>query len=269
MTRFEKRFADLREGGRTGLACFLTAGDPDFDSSLTLLRQLPAHGADIIEIGMPFSDPMADGPAIQASSQRALRNGASMARTLELLRRLREEDDTTPTLLMGYYNPILRYGEERFLDEAAASGADGLLLVDVPPEESGALLPQAKQRGIDLIRLATPTTDAARLPAILDGAGGFLYYVSVAGITGTKSPQLEETRAALAALRLQCKLPIAVGFGIRETEQARLLREAADALVVGSALVERAAEPSKHAELLAFVSQLADAAHAPAEGDAP
>lgn len=269
MTRFAQRFADLRERNRTGLACFLTAGDPDFDSSLNLLRQLPAHGADIIEIGMPFSDPMADGPAIQASSQRALRNGASMTRTLELLRRLREEDNATPILLMGYYNPILRYGEERFLVEASASGADGLLLVDVPPEESGDLLPRAKQRGIDLIRLATPTTDAARLPAILDGAGGFLYYVSVAGITGTKSPQLAETRAALAELRRHCKLPIAVGFGIRSTEQARLLRDAADALVVGSALVERAADTSRHADLLGFVSQLADAVHAPAEGNTP
>ena len=257
--RIAKRFAALRKEGRAGLVTFLTAGDPDFDASLDVLRQLPSSGADVIELGMPFSDPMADGPAIQAGSLRALQSGASMARTLELLRCFRTEDSTTPVVLMGYYNPVYAYGVERFLEDALSAGMDGLILVDLPPEESDELLPKARALGIDFIRLVTPTTDAARLPAILDGAGGFLYYVSIAGITGTKAPDIEKVRASVEELRRHSKLPVAVGFGIRDAAQASALSSVADAIVVGSALVERAANPETRANLPAFVAELAAA----------
>ena len=254
--RIAQRFAALRREGRTGLATFLTAGDPDFDSCLELLLRLPSSGADVVELGMPFSDPMADGPAIQASSQRALRNGACMGRTLELLRRFRAADAATPVVLMGYCNPVHAYGVERFLNDAAAAGMDGLILVDMPPEESGEILPLARERGIDFIRLATPTTDAARLPVILEGASGFIYYVSVAGITGTKTPDTQKVRTAIAELRRHSDLPVAIGFGIRAASQAAALRQAADAVVVGSALVERIADARQRATIPAFVAEL-------------
>lgn len=258
-TRIDKRFGELRKQGRAGLVTFLVAGDPDFDTCLECLRTLPENGADIIELGMPFSDPMADGPAIQAGSTRALQNGASMPRTLELLRRFRAEDATTPVVLMGYYNPIYIYGVERFLDDAAEAGVDGLILVDLPPEESDEILPQAQKRGIDFIRLVTPTTDSARLPAILDGASGFLYYVSIAGITGTKAPNTDKVRKSIEALRQHSRLPVAVGFGIRNAEQAGALGLLADGIVVGSALVERIADPETRDGIPGLVAELADA----------
>ena len=257
--RIGKRFAALREEGRTGLVSFLTAGDPDFDACLEVLLQLPASGVDVIELGMPFSDPMADGPAIQAASQRALQSGGCMAKTLELLRRFREQESSVPVVLMGYYNPVYIYGVERFLDDAAAAGVDGLILVDLPPEESSEVLPQARERGIDFIRLVTPTTDAARLPAILEGAGGFLYYVSIAGITGTKAPDTEAVRGAIGALRQHSALPVAIGFGIRTPEQAAALGDVADAVVVGSALVEKMGDAQKRRGVPAFAAELASA----------
>ena len=265
--RITQRFAALQQEGRTGLVVFLTAGDPDFDACLEILLRLPACGADVIELGMPFSDPMADGPAIQAASQRALRSGACMEKTLELLRRFREQDDKTPVVLMGYYNPVYIYGVQRFLDDAAAAGMDGLILVDLPPEESAEVLPPAREKGIDFIRLATPTTDSVRLPAILEGAGGFIYYVSIAGITGTKAPDTQKVRAAIAELRRHSDLPVAIGFGIRTAAQAAALRDVANAVVVGSALVERIADARQRAEVPAFVAELAAALGPADKGD--
>ena len=239
VSRLEARFAELRAAGRGGLVTFVTAGDPDGETSLALLRRLPAAGADIIELGMPFSDPMADGPAIQASSLRALKAGATLAKTLELVRRFREEDQSTPIILMGYYNPIYSMGVETFLAEATAAGVDGLIIVDLPPEEDDELCHPAIDAGLHWIRLATPTTDDARLPVVLSHTSGFLYYVAIMGITGTKSAGEEEIRRAVARLKAHSDLPIAVGFGIKTPQQAAAVAEAADAAVVGSALVER------------------------------
>ena len=239
LSRLEARFAELKAAGRGGFVTFVTAGDPDGETSLALLRRLPAAGADIIELGMPFSDPMADGPAIQASSLRALKAGATLAKTLELVRRFREEDQSTPIILMGYYNPIYSMGVETFLAEATAAGVDGLIIVDLPPEEDDELCHPAIDAGLHWIRLATPTTDDARLPVVLSHTSGFLYYVAIMGITGTKSAGEEEIRRAVARLKAHSDLPIAVGFGIKTPQQAAAVAEAADAAVVGSALVER------------------------------
>ena len=239
VSRLEVRFAELKAAGRGGLVTFVTAGDPDGETSLALLRRLPAAGADIIELGMPFSDPMADGPAIQASSLRALKAGATLAKTLELVRRFREEDQSTPIILMGYYNPIYSMGVEAFLAEATAVGVDGLIIVDLPPEEDDELCRPAIEAGLHWIRLATPTTDDARLPVVLTHTSGFLYYVAIMGITGTKSADEDEIRRAVARLKAHTELPVAVGFGIKTPQQAAVVAEAADAAVVGSALVER------------------------------
>lgn len=241
-TRIDTRFAKLREEGRKAFVAYVTAGDPDHDTSLEILKGLPGAGADVIELGMPFSDPMADGPAIQASSRRALDAGASMVRTLDLVRAFRADDDTTPLVLMGYYNPIYIYGVERFLADARAAGVDGLIVVDLPPEEDEELCLPATRAGINFIRLATPTTDAARLPAVLQNTSGFLYYVSITGITGAGSAQVDRVAGAVAALRRATDLPIAVGFGIKTPDQARAMAEIADGAVVGSALVSKVAE---------------------------
>ena len=219
----------------------MTAGDPDPETSARLFSGLAAAGADLIEIGVPFSDPMADGPPIQAAGQRALQAGMRLAGTLALVRRLRRDDDATPILLMGYYNPIYRYGVERFARDAAAAGVDGVIVVDLPPEEDAELGGPARAAGLDIIRLATPTSDARRLPRIVEGAGGFIYYVAIAGITGTSSADSGAVTAAVARLRGFTALPIAVGFGIKNPEQAAQVARAADAVVVGSALVERLA----------------------------
>ncbi|MCH8918721.1 MAG: tryptophan synthase subunit alpha [Proteobacteria bacterium] len=237
--RIHERFTALRAEGRAGLVTFVTAGDPDFETSWDILAGLPEAGADLIEIGMPFSDPMADGPAIQASSLRALGSGQNMAKTIDLVRRFRAADATTPLLLMGYYNPIYRYGNQRFLDDAKSAGADGLIIVDLPPEEDSELCLPARASGLHFIRLATPTTDQARLAKVLTNASGFIYYVSITGITGTRSARPGDVNERIAALRAATDLPIAVGFGIKTPQQAAAIARIADAVVVGSALVER------------------------------
>jgi len=236
-TRIDARFAALKEEGRAGLVTFITAGDPDPETSLALLKALPAAGADIIELGMPFTDPMADGPAIQLASQRALKAGQTMARTLEMVRAFRKEDDETPIVLMGYYNPVYVYGNERFLRDAREAGVDGLIIVDLPPEEDAELCVPAMEAGLNFIRLATPTTDAKRLPKVLANTSGFLYYVSVAGVTGTKEPDIAGVGEAIARIRERSDIPVAVGFGVKTPRQAAALAKVADAVVVGSALI--------------------------------
>lgn len=265
--RIGRRFADLRKAGRAGLVTFLTAGDPDHETSLALLRGLPAAGADLIELGMPFTDPMADGPAIQAASLRALKAGARMTRTLDLVRTFRETDRDTPIILMGYYNPIHAYGIDRFLKDAVAAGVDGLIVVDLPPEEDEELCIPALQAGVNFIRLATPTTDDLRLLTVLQNTSGFVYYVSITGITGAASATDAAIAEAVGRLRRHTDLPIAVGFGITTPEQAAGVARSADAAVVGSAIVKRIAANLDTAgrprstlvdDVLAFVATLAD-----------
>ena len=239
VSRLEARFAELKAQGRGGLVSFTTAGDPDFESSLELVLGLPGAGVDVIELGMPFSDPMADGPAIQASSLRALKAGMTLAKTLELVRRFRVADERTPVILMGYYNPIYSYGVERFLPDALAAGVDGLIVVDLPPEEDDELCRPALDAGLHWIRLATPTTDDKRLPTVLANTSGFVYYVSIMGITGTRTASADVVRRAVERLKRHTELPVAVGFGIKTPEQAADVARVADAAVVGSALVER------------------------------
>ncbi|MGA2129066.1 MAG: tryptophan synthase subunit alpha [Xanthobacteraceae bacterium] len=237
-TRIDRRFAALAAEGRAGLVTFVTAGDPDPAASLAILRALPAAGADVVELGMPFTDPMADGPAIQASSQRALKAGQTMRKTLEMVRAFRRDDERTPIVLMGYYNPIYVYGVERFLPDAIAAGIDGLIVVDLPPEEDDELCLPALRAGLNFIRLATPTTDDRRLPAVLANTSGFVYYVSITGITGMATPDAGRVADAIARIKRHTALPVAVGFGVRTPEQARAIATGADAVVVGSALVD-------------------------------
>jgi tryptophan synthase alpha chain len=239
--RIDVRFAALKRAGRAGLVAFVTAGDPDPKTSSEIVKALPAAGADLIELGMPFSDPMADGPSIQASSLRALSAGGSMKATLSLVREFRAGDTATPVVLMGYYNPIYQYGVERFLKDAKAAGVDGLIVVDLPPEEDAELCLPAKTAGIHFIRLATPTTDDGRLPAVLRNTAGFVYYVSIAGITGTRSAAEADVSRAVKRLKRHTALPVAVGFGIRSAGQAADVAKVADGAVVGSALVDRVA----------------------------
>ncbi|MBN8913103.1 MAG: tryptophan synthase subunit alpha [Rhizobiales bacterium] len=242
-TRIDRRFAALKKEGRAALVCFITAGDPDLETSSAILNGLPKAGADIIELGMPFSDPMADGPAIQASSLRALKAGHTMRKTLDMVRAFRKTDADTPIVLMGYYNPIYVYPNETFLDDAAAAGVDGLIVVDVPPEADDELCLPAIGRGLNFIRLATPTTDDKRLKTVLKNTSGFLYYVSITGITGAGSANPEDVQLQVARLKRATTLPVAVGFGVKTPEQARAIGETADGVVVGSALV-RAIETS-------------------------
>src|SRR5476649_945131 len=237
-TRIDLRFAALRQEGRAALVTFVTAGDPDLATSLDILRALPKAGADIIEIGMPFTDPMADGPAIQASGLRALKGGQTMRRTLGLVADFRKADSATPLILMGYYNPIYVYGVDAFLRDAKAAGVDGLIVVDLPPEEDEELCLPALKAGLNFIRLATPTTDEKRLPAVLNNTSGFVYYVSITGITGTAAPDASKVSTAVTRIKRHTKLPVAVGFGVRTAEQARAIAENADGVVVGSALVD-------------------------------
>jgi tryptophan synthase alpha chain len=267
----------LKREGRGALVAFITAGDPDQDTSLRLLKSLPGAGADLVELGMPFSDPMADGPAIQASSQRALAAGQTMVRTLSMVRALRETDDKTPLVLMGYYNPIYVYGADRFVKEAVNAGVDGLIVVDMPPEEDQELLPIAREAGLNFIRLATPTTDAKRLPAVLANTSGFVYYVSIAGITGTAAPDLTEVASHVARIKQATALPIAIGFGVKTKEQVAALAAHAEGVVVGSALVGTIAEsldqdgkatPETAPRVLGLVGELASALRAPAKAAA-
>lgn len=270
MSRIAHRFAELEEAGRSAFVPFITAGDPDTETSFAILEQLPAAGADLIELGVPFSDPMADGPTIQASSLRALDAGMNVAGVLQLVRRFREADRKTPVVLMGYFNPIHAYGIERFTRDAASAGVDGLITVDLPPEEDEVLRGPAEANELDIIRLATPTTDDRRLGRVLNGASGFLYYVSIAGVTGTKSYTPADLRLAVARLKRQSRLPCAVGFGVRTPEQAREVAQFADAVVVGSAIVGRIAERAMNGEqkgalvedAIAFCRTLGDCVHA-------
>jgi len=241
VSRIERRFAQLRAEGRAGLVIYLVAGDPDPETSLKLFQGLASAGADLVEIGMPFSDPMADGPSIQAAGQRALKAGMSLRKTLAMVRRLRESDSDTPYVLMGYYNPIYRYGAEAFARDAVAAGVDGSIVVDLPPEEDAELAEPARQAGLDIVRLATPTSDEVRLPTIVQHASGFLYYVAIAGTTGTRSAEAASVREAVARLRRFTQLPVAVGFGIKNPAQAAEVARAADAAAIGTAIVDRLA----------------------------
>jgi len=276
-TRITRRFARLREQGRGGLVTFLTAGDPDAETAMALLNGLPAAGADIIELGMPFSDPMADGPSIQASSQRALAAGQTMKQTLAMVTAFRERDAETPVVLMGYYNPIYVYGVDAFLADAKIAGVDGLIVVDLPPEEKDELCLPAKAAGIDFIFLVAPTTDDDRLPVVLQHAGGFVYYVSITGITGTASAAVADVETAARGIRRHTDLPIAIGFGIKTPEQAAEMAAAGDAAVVGSALVNRVAEnlddtgaarPGLVDDVLGFVAALAGGVRGGTKGNA-
>jgi tryptophan synthase alpha chain len=236
-TRIGQRFAELKRDGRAGLVTFTMAGDPDTKTSLEILKALPRAGADVIELGMPFTDPMADGPAVQAGGLRALNAGQTMVKTLAMIRAFRKYDDTTPIVLMGYYNPIYIYGVEKFLADAKSAGIDGLIVVDLPPEEDEELCLPALKAGLNFIRLATPTTDDKRLPAVLANTSGFVYYVSITGITGSAAPDAVKVHAAVTRIKRHTKLPVAVGFGVRTAKQARAIAEGAEGVVVGSALV--------------------------------
>jgi tryptophan synthase alpha chain len=236
-TRIDRRFSELSSEGRAALVTFVTAGDPDPETSLAILSALPAAGADVVELGMPFTDPMADGPAIQMSSQRALKAGQTLEKTLGMVRAFRKHDDRTPLVLMGYYNPIYVYGVDRFLADAKSTGVDGLIIVDLPPEEDEELCLPALKAGLNFIRLATPTTDGKRLPAVLANTSGFVYYVSITGITGAATPDPAAVMAAVSRIKRHTNLPVAVGFGVRTAEQAAMIAAGADGVVVGSALV--------------------------------
>jgi tryptophan synthase alpha chain len=243
MTRIDRRFAELRKAARPALVTFVTAGDPDYDTSLAILKALPGAGADIVELGMPFSDPMADGPAIQAAGLRALKGGQTMVRTLDMVRAFRAVDEDTPLVLMGYYNPIYIYGNARFLADARKAGVDGIIVVDLPPEEDDELCIPAMAAGLSFVRLATPTTDDKRLPAVLRNTSGFVYYVSITGITGTRAADNLHVAGAVDRIKNHTDLPVVVGFGVSRPDQAAAIGRNADGVVVGSALV-RAIEAS-------------------------
>jgi tryptophan synthase alpha chain len=269
--RLAAKFAALKQEGRGGLVTFVSAGDPDYATSLKLIQGLPAAGADILEIGMPFTDPMADGPSIQASSLRALKSGMALRGTIQLVQEFRATDATTPIILMGYYNPIYSYGVDRFLADAKAAGVDGLIVVDLPPEEDVELCVPALNAGVNFIRLATPTTDDKRMPTVLQNTSGFVYYVSVAGITGAGSATEDAISFAVERLRRHTDLPVAVGFGITTPDAAAAVARLADAAVVGSAIVNRIAAnlddngvpaPGLVDDVLAFVRTLADGVRA-------
>ncbi|MGO9005056.1 MAG: tryptophan synthase subunit alpha [Beijerinckiaceae bacterium] len=270
-TRIDTCFAALAADRRAGLVTFVMAGDPDLATSLALLKALPAAGADLVELGMPFTDPMADGPAIQAAGLRALRAGTTLAKTLALVAEFRASNITTPLVLMGYYNPIYVYGVDRFLAAAKAAGVDGLIVVDLPPEEDEELCLPALRAGLNFIRLATPTTDDARLPAVLANTSGFVYYVSITGITGAATPDYSAVEAAVGRIKSHTALPVAVGFGVKTAATAAAIAAGADAVVVGSALVEvlrasldrdGAATPESVAAVADLVRQLADGVRA-------
>ncbi|QLF93679.1 tryptophan synthase subunit alpha [Pseudomonas sp. ABC1] len=242
MSRLQSRFDELKQQNRAALVTFITAGDPNYDASLSILKGLPAAGADVIELGMPFTDPMADGPAIQLANIRALGNGQNLVKTLQMVREFRQDEQTTPIVLMGYFNPIHKYGVARFVADAKAAGVDGLIVVDLPPEHNADLCEPAQAAGIDFIRLTTPTTDDARLPKVLANSSGFVYYVSVAGVTGSGSATLEHVEQAVARLRRHTGLPVSIGFGIRTPEHAATIARLADGVVVGSALIDQIAK---------------------------
>jgi tryptophan synthase alpha chain len=241
MSRLQSRFAELKQQNRAALVTFVTGGDPNYDASLAILKGLPAAGADVIELGMPFTDPMADGLAIQLANIRALDGGQDLAKTLQMVREFREGEQVTPLVLMGYFNPIHKYGVERFIAEAKDAGVDGLIVVDLPPEHNVDLCDPAQAAGMDFIRLTTPTTDDKRLPKVLNGSSGFVYYVSVAGVTGAGSATLDHVEQAVSRLRRHTDLPLCIGFGIRTPEHAATIARLAEGVVVGSALIDQIA----------------------------
>ena len=262
MTRIDAKFAALQAEGKKAFVSYVMAGDPDFDTSLEIVRGLPGAGVDIIELGLPFTDPMADGPTIQLAGQRALEGGMTLQKTLALARAFRKEDQTTPIVLMGYYNPIYSRGVDTFLEEAREAGIDGLIVVDLPPEEDSELCLPANAAGLNFIRLATPTTDDKRLPRVVQNTSGFVYYVSITGITGSAEAQAGEVSPEVARIKAASGLPVIVGFGVNSPEKSRAIAEVADGVVVGSAIVSKIAAGNSVDDVLAFVKSLADGAHA-------
>jgi tryptophan synthase alpha chain len=261
MTRIDDTFARLRSEGRKAFVAYVMAGDPDYDTSLQIVLGLPEAGVDIIELGIPFTDPMADGPTIQLAGQRALAGGQTLEKTLQIARELRKVNKTTPIVMMGYYNPIFSRGVDSFLSAATEAGIDGLIVVDLPPEEDSELCLPANKAGLNFIRLATPTTDDKRLPKVLENTSGFVYYVSITGITGAAAARSADVAPEVARIKSQTDLPVIVGFGIRTPETARDIAQIADGAVVGSAIVSEIAAGRSVADVLAFVKSLADGAH--------
>lgn len=261
MTRIDAKFAALQDAGTKAFVAYVMAGDPDYATSLELVKGLPGAGVDVIELGLPFTDPMADGPTIQLAGQRALDAGMTLEKTLQLARDFRATDDTTPIVLMGYYNPIYNRGVDKFLVDARDAGIDGLIVVDLPPEEDDELCIPAQKAGMNFIRLATPTTDDKRLPMVLQNTSGFVYYVSITGITGAAAAQAGDVGPEVARIKAQTDLPVIVGFGIRTPETSKQIASVADGTVVGSAIVGAIAEGKPVAEVLSFVKSLADGAH--------
>ena len=262
MSRIDTKFASLKTEGRAAFVSFIMAGDPDPETSLEVVKGLPAAGVDVIELGMPFTDPMADGPAIQLAGQRALEAGMTLSSTLDLVRAFREGDDTTPIILMGYYNPIYHAGVDSFLADAKSAGVDGLIVVDLPPEEDEELCIPAGAAGLNFIRLATPTTDGRRLPTVLQNTSGFVYYVSITGITGAGEAVANDVGPEVARIKAATDLPVCVGFGVRTPERAAEIARVADGVVVGSAIVDQIGDGKSPADVLDFVRALAEGAHA-------
>jgi tryptophan synthase alpha chain len=261
MTRIDRTFEKLKSEGKKAFVSYIMAGDPDFETSLELVMGLPAAGVDIIELGLPFTDPMADGPTIQLAGGRSLNSGMTLIKTLEMAKRFREKNDSTPIVIMGYYNPIYSYGVEQFLTDAKSSGIDGLIVVDLPPEEDGELCIPAQAAGINFIRLATPTTDENRLPKVLQNTSGFVYYVSITGITGAAEAQATDVGPEVARIQRNSGLPVVVGFGINTPKKAKAIAKVADGAVVGSAIVSELASGKPVSKVLEFVKTLADGAH--------
>lgn len=261
MSRIDAKFAQLKVEGRKAFVAYVMAGDPDYDTSLEIVKGLPGAGVDVIELGLPFTDPMADGSTIQLAGQRALDGGMTLDQTLQIARELRKEDNTTPVVLMGYYNPIYSRGVETFLTQAKDAGIDGLIIVDLPPEEDDELCIPAQKAGLNFIRLATPTTDAKRLPKVLQNTSGFVYYVSITGITGAAAAQAADVAPEVSRIKASTDLPVIVGFGVRTPDAAQSIASVADGTVVGSAIVEKIGAGEPVADVLAFVKTLADGAH--------
>ncbi|OAN69012.1 tryptophan synthase subunit alpha [Sulfitobacter sp. EhC04] len=261
MTRIDAKFAALKSQGRKAFVSYIMAGDPDYDTSLEVMRGLPAAGVDVIELGLPFTDPMADGPTIQLAGQRALDGGMTLRRTLQMATAFREDDDTTPIVLMGYYNPIYSMGVSTFLEAAKTAGIDGLIIVDLPPEEDDELCLPAQAADLNFIRLATPTTDDKRLPRVAQNTSGFVYYVSITGITGSAEAEATDVGPEVTRIQKASGLPVIVGFGVNTPEKSRAIAGVADGVVVGSAIVARIARGDSTADVLAFVKTLSDGAH--------
>lgn len=261
MSRIDAKFAELNGAGRKAFVAYVMAGDPDYETSLEIVKGLPAAGVDVIELGLPFTDPMADGSTIQLAGQRALNGGMTLDQTLQIARELRKEDDTTPIVMMGYYNPIYSRGVDTFLAQAKEAGIDGLIIVDLPPEEDDELCIPAQRAGLNFIRLATPTTDEKRLPKVLQNTSGFVYYVSVTGTTGAAAAQASDVAPEVARIKAATELPVIVGFGVRDPKKAQEIAGVADGTVVGSAIVEKIGAGEPVADVLAFVKSLADGAH--------